>query len=60
MSRIPQYRIGVKVSGGVEPQVELLLPGALALGVHISVDDVRITTQVTQKLKVYLIPRRTL
>jgi hypothetical protein len=41
---IPQDRVGVEISSGIEPEVELLLSVALALAKDISVKDVRITT----------------
>lgn len=56
MCRIPEKGVGVKICSWVEPEVELLLPITLALGVHVGMNDVRITTQIAQELKVYLIP----
>lgn len=45
----------MKVTGGIEPEVELLLPVALPLSVYIGVEDVRVPTQVSQELKVDLV-----
>ena len=51
----PDDGIGVEVMGGVEPEVELLLPVALPLSEYIGMKDVRISTQVSQELEVDLI-----
>ena len=55
---VPKDRIGVEICSWVKPEIELLLSVALALAEHIGVNDVRITTQIAQELKVYLIPCR--
>ena len=52
---IPEDGICVKVGSGIEPEVELLLSVALPLAEHIGVKNVRITTEVPQEFKVYLI-----
>lgn len=54
--RVPKNGICVEVGSWVKPKMELLLSIALALAIHIGVDGVRITTQVTQELEIYLIP----
>ena len=41
---IPQDGVGVEISSGIEPKVELLFFIALAMAVDICVKDVRITT----------------
>lgn len=43
MFRIPENRVGVKISSGVEPEVELLLSVTFALCINISVNNIRIT-----------------
>ena len=46
----------MEISSWVEPQVELLFSVAFALAENICMENVGITTQVTQELKVDLIP----
>lgn len=60
MSRIPKDWIDVEISSGVEPEIDLLLSVSFSLGVDICMDNVRLTTEVAQKLEVYLIPTRSL
>lgn len=55
VSWVPENGVGVKVFCWVEPQVELLLPISLPLSEHIGVKRVRIPTQISEELKVYLI-----
>lgn len=57
---IPKEGVGVKIFGGVEPQVELLLPVAFPLSEHIGVDYIWISTKVSKKFEVYLVPYRSL
>ena len=40
---LPDDGVGVKVFGGVKPEIELLFPVALALCVDIGVKNVRVT-----------------
>lgn len=42
----PNNGIGVEISCRIEPEIELLLPVALPLSKHISVEDVRFTGEV--------------
>lgn len=51
----PDDGVSVKVSCGVEPEIKLLLSVAFPLSKHIGVKNVRIATNVSQKLKVDLI-----
>lgn len=53
--RIPKNGICVEVFGGVEPQIELLFPVTFPLCEYVCMKNIRITTQVTQKFKIYLI-----
>ena len=56
MLGLPDDGISVKISCGIEPEIELLLSVAFSLAEDISVKDVRITAKISQELKVYLIP----
>lgn len=56
MCRIPEKGICVKICSWIKPEVKLLLSVTLALSVHIGMNYVRITTQIPQELKIYLIP----
>lgn len=60
MSSIPENGIGVEISSGVKPEIELLLSISFSLAVDISMDNVRFTTEVAQELEVYFIPTRSL
>jgi hypothetical protein len=51
----PLDGVGVEVGGGVEPEVELLLPAAVAAGVHVGVQRVRLPAGVAQELEVDLV-----
>ena len=53
----PGDGVSVEVTGGVEPEVELLLPVALPLSEYIGVEDIRISTYVSQELEVDLVMR---
>jgi len=55
---VPRDRVSVEISSGVKPQIELLFPVPFALAENVCVKDVWITTQVSKKLIVYLIPSR--
>jgi hypothetical protein len=55
---VPKDGIGVEISSWIKPEIKLLLLVAFALAIHISMKNVRISTQVPQELKVYLIPGR--
>ena len=50
----------MEVSGGVEPELELLLPVTLSLREHVGVKGVRVSAQVPQKLEVDLVVGRAL
>lgn len=55
------YGVVVVISSWVEPKVELLLPVSLSLSVDICVDDIRLSRNISQELKIYFImlaPRR--
>lgn len=52
---IPYNGILVKIFCWVEPNVELLLSISFPLRVHISVDDIRLSTQVSQELEINLV-----
>jgi len=51
----PLDGVGVEVGGGVEPEVELLLPAAVAVGVHVGVQRVGLPAHVPQELEVDLV-----
>jgi hypothetical protein len=53
---IPKDGISVKISSWIKPEIKLLLSVALALAEDIGVNDVRIATQISQELEVYLVP----
>ena len=50
----------MEIGSGIKPEVELLLPVALALGINIGMKCIRVTGEIPQEFKVYLIPRRAL
>jgi len=52
---LPDDGVSVEVSGGVEPEVELLLSVPLALGKHVCVENVRVTAHVSQEFKINLV-----
>lgn len=54
--RVPNDRISVEISSWVKPKIELLFSVSFALAEHVSVKNVWVTTQVSQKFKVYFIP----
>lgn len=56
MTRIPKNRIVVELSWGIEPKVKLLLSITFALSVNVSVEYVRISTNIPQELEIYLVP----
>ena len=41
---LPNDRISVEVSGGVEPEIELLLPVTFALREDVCVENIRVPT----------------
>jgi len=53
--RLPDDGVSVEVSGGVEPEIELLLSVPLAFGKHVCVENVRVTAHVSQEFKINLI-----
>lgn len=55
---VPKNGVGVEVSRGVEPEVELLLSVAFALSKNICVNNIRFAAYVAQEFVVYLIPQR--
>ena len=44
MLGLPNDRISVEVSGGVEPEIELLLPVTFALGEDVCAQNIRVPT----------------
>lgn len=54
-SGVPMYGVVVVISSWVEPKVELLLPVSLSLSVDICVDDIRLSRNISQELKIYFI-----
>ena len=52
---IPNNGVGVKVFGGIKPEIELLLSVSFALSKDIRMNNVRVTTKVSQEFKVNLI-----
>lgn len=55
MLRLPDDGVSVEVSGGVKPEIELLLPIAFALSVDIGVKNIRVTAYISQELKINFI-----
>lgn len=53
--RGPDDGVGVEVGGGVEPEVELLLFAAGAIGEDVGVQRVRLPGDVAEELQVHLI-----
>lgn len=51
--------VGVETSGGIEPEAELHLAVTFTPGEDIGVDSVRLSCEISQELKVNLIPCRT-
>lgn len=52
---LPNEGVSMEVSGGVKPEVELLFSVTFALSEYVCVKNIRVTTCVSQKLKIYLI-----
>ena len=52
---IPYKGIGVEIFCWVEPEVELLLSFPFPLRIDVCVDDIRLSTQVPQELKINLV-----
>lgn len=52
---IPYNWVRVKLKRWIEPQAEFLLPIPLSLGIHISMQSIRVPTLVTQELEVNLV-----
>lgn len=52
---VPADGVSVEVSCGVKPEIELLLSVSLPLSEHIGMQNIRVTTKVSQELKVNLI-----
>jgi hypothetical protein len=42
----------VEVFGGIEPKIELLLPIAASLCEYVSMENIRVSTKITQEFKV--------
>ena len=57
---VPEDGVGVVVLGWVEPEVDPLLPVALAAGEHVGLQDVRLPRPVPQELEVDLVVLRVL
>jgi len=52
LALVPEEGVGVEVLGGIEPQVESLLPVTNTVHVHVRLDRVRFPTAVAQKLEI--------
>ena len=52
---IPYDRISMKIFCWIKPKVELLLSVSLPLGEHIGMKNIRVSTKVSQELKINLI-----
>lgn len=55
LARAPADGVGVEVLGGIEPQAQSLLPVPNPVNVHVSLNQVRLTSGIAQELKVELI-----
>lgn len=55
MLGLPYDGVSVEVSGGVEPEVELLLSVSFALGKHVCVENVGVAAHVSQEFKINLV-----
>ena len=51
----PDDGVSVEVSCGIKPEIELLLSVSLPLSEHVSVQNIRVTTKVSQELEVDLV-----
>lgn len=54
-SGIPVDGVIVKISSRVKPEVKLLFPLAYSLCIYICMDNVWLSWNVTQELKIYLV-----
>ena len=52
---VPEDGVGVEVGGGVEPEVDALLPVAHAVDVQVRLHQVRLAGHVAQELEVELV-----
>lgn len=50
----------MEVLGRIEPEIELLLPVPFPLGVHIGVEDIRVSAKVTKEFEINLVVIRPL
>jgi len=55
LALVPENGVGVEVLGGVEPEVESLLPVTNTVHVHVGLHRVRFPTGVAQKLEIKLV-----
>jgi hypothetical protein len=53
--RLPNDGVSVEVSGGVKPKIKLLLSVTFTLSEDVCVKNIRVTTCVSQELKINLI-----
>jgi len=52
---LPDDGVSVEVSGGIEPEIELLLSVPFALGKHVCMENVRVAAHVSQEFKINLV-----
>jgi hypothetical protein len=55
LAGVPEHGVGVEVGGGVEPQVDALLPVAHAVDVQVRLHEVRLAGHVAKELEVELV-----
>lgn len=58
MVNVPQDRVSVKVLGWVEPEMDPFFAVIKSLGIDICLENVRLPINVSEELKVNLIPVR--
>ena len=51
----PDDGVSVEVLSGIKPEIELLFSVPFPLSEDICVENIRVTTKVSQELKIYLI-----
>ncbi len=52
---VPENRVVVEIGGRVEPQVDTLLPASYSFSIHVGLEGVRLSTNVSKELEIHLI-----